>query len=169
MLAVTLFALAGCPATPTPLQKAQETATAFNVDARFGRMEMAMEHVAPELREEFVTHHRAWGSRVRIADVELAGMHPRDHHNIEVAVRIAWYVVDQDDLRMTTLQQVWNDEKNGWQLVTERRAEGDVGLLGEPVVYDVPDRSGRPAQFPTVRLGGQLGSQPDDQGADPER
>jgi hypothetical protein len=158
-----VFAVAGCPAIQSPLAKAQETATALNVDARFGRLELAMEHVSPALRDEFAAHHRAWGSHVRVADVEIAGVHPRGDHAVDVAVRVAWYLVDQDDLRLTTLEQGWSDQKGGWQLVAERRAEGDVGLLGEPIVYETPEQPLQPARFPTVRLG----AAPDSESAEP--
>jgi hypothetical protein len=156
-------AVTGCPVAPSPLAKAQETATALNVDARFGRLELAMEHVSPTLRDEFVAHHRSWGSHVRVADVEIAGVRPHGEHAVEVAVRVAWYLVDQDDLRLTTLEQGWSDQKGGWQLVAERRVEGDVGLFGEPIVYDTPEQPRQPAHFPTVRLG----AAPDSESAEP--
>jgi hypothetical protein len=72
---------------------------------------------------------------------------------VEVIVRVAWYRPDQQELRMTTLTQSWRD-KDGWQLVAERRLEGDVGLLGEPVVYEAPRDPPSASQFPTVRLQG---------------
>jgi hypothetical protein len=67
--------------------------------------------------------------------------------------RVAWYRPEQQELRLTTLKQGWRNQ-NGWQLVAEQCVEGDVGLLGEPVVYQAPEEVRSPAQFPTVRLGG---------------
>jgi hypothetical protein len=64
---------------------------------------------------------------------------------------VAWYRIDQGDLRQTTLRQSWHDEKGEWRLVDEASADGDLGLLGEPV-QDAPSRP-KNAQFPTVRLG----------------
>jgi hypothetical protein len=51
------------------------------------------------------------------------------------------------------LEQHWHDKPAGWQLVAERRVEGDVGLLGEAIVYESPSAPRPPAQFPTIRLG----------------
>jgi hypothetical protein len=146
-------ALGACPAPPTALARAQQAAQEFNQDARFGRSEMMMEHVAPSARDDFAAHHRAWGTNVRVADLELAGIRPHGDHELEVIVRVAWYRPQEQELRTTTLEQRWRDNE-GWQLFEEQRLDGDVGLLGERVVYEVPNPARLPAQFPTVRLGG---------------
>ncbi len=135
------------------MARAQQAAQELNLDARFGRTEMAMDHVAPTARDEFAAHHRAWGAAVRVADVELAGMRPHGERSVEIIVRVSWYRPDQPELRTTTLKQKWLD-KDGWQLVEEQRLEGDVGLLGESVVYETPREAAAPAQFPTIRLVG---------------
>jgi hypothetical protein len=145
-------ALAGCPAPPTALARAQQAAQEFNQDVRFGRNQLMMEHVAPAARDAFAAQHRAWGTGVRVADMELAGLRPRGDHELDVIVRIAWYRPEEQELRTTTLQQSWRDAE-GWQLTEEKRLEGDVGLLGEPIVYEVPTAR-PPARFPTVRLSG---------------
>ncbi|MGD0675626.1 MAG: hypothetical protein ABSC94_09425 [Polyangiaceae bacterium] len=141
----------GCLVPPTPLARAQETTQEFNLDTRFGRLESAIEHVAPSAREEYATRHKAWGSGVRIAELEVAGMRPKGEHDVEVIVRVSWYRPEQEELRTTTLAQKWH-EKGGWQLVAEDRVDGDAGLLGDPVVFQAPPSG--PAQFPTIRLGG---------------
>jgi hypothetical protein len=158
-LVVVLFAsfgalgLEGCPAPPTALARAQQAAQEFNQDVRFGRSELMMEHIAPSARDDFATRHREWGTGVRLADLELAGIRPRGDHELHVIVRVAWYRPEEQELRTTTLEQRWSD-KNGWQLVEEKRLDGDVGLLGEHVVYETPSEGRAPAQFPTVHLGG---------------
>jgi hypothetical protein len=144
----------GCAPPQGSLASAQEAAQELNLDARFGRSEIAMDHVAPDAREDFAAHHRGWGTTVRIADVELAGMRAHGEHDVDVLVHVAWYRPEQQELRSTTLKQGWRD-KNGWQLVAEQRLDGDMGLLGEPVVIETPTEERPPAQFPTIHLGGQ--------------
>jgi hypothetical protein len=145
-------ALGGCPAPPTALARAQQAAQEFNQDVRFGRNQLMMEHVAKAARDAFASHHRGWGSSVRVADMELAGLRPRGEHELDVIVRVAWYRPEEQELRTTTLQQSWCDLE-GWQLTEEKRLEGDVGLLGESVVFAAPSEPRSRAQFPTVRLG----------------
>jgi hypothetical protein len=152
-----LSGLAGCPAPPTALARAQQTALELNQDLRFGRMELVMDRVAPVVRETFAAQHRAWGGSVRVADIELTGFQPRNERALEVFVRVAWYRYEEQELRTTTLQQSWFDE-DGWRLTGEKRLDGDVGLLGESVVYDRPESPPTRAQFPTVRLRGGVGS-----------
>ena len=149
--------LMGCPAPPTALARAQQAALELNQDLRFGRIELVMEHVAPAIRETFAAQHRAWGASVRLADVEVAGFQPRSERELDVFVRVAWYRYDEQELRSTTLQRNWRED-DGWRLTSEKRLEGDVGLLGEAVVYERPEPPPTRAQFPTVRLSGTTGN-----------
>lgn len=148
--------LAGCPAPPNALARARQTAQEFNLDARFGRGELVLEKVAPAERDEFALHHRAWGTDVRLADVQLEGMKAEDEHVVDVFVRVAWYRPTEQELKQTTIKQRWHDKADDWQLVGEQRMDGDVGLLGEKVVYEAPSAPKPPAQFPTVRLSGTV-------------
>ena len=129
----------------------QESATELNLNTRFGRMEMAMEHVAVKEREEFIRRHKGWGGHVRIADTEIAGLRLTAKEDAEVSVRIAWYSQDEQELHLTTVRQKWHDHKGDWLLVGEERLDGDVGLIGETVLPVTPTHREN-AQFPTVRL-----------------
>jgi hypothetical protein len=154
-LALLLLATGACASSPAPLARAREVAQEFNLNARFGQNELVIEHVAPDARDTFTAHHRAWGSGVRVADVEFSGMKPRGDHDVDIFVRVAWYRVDQEELLTTVVKQGWHDT-GGWQLVTEERSDGDRGLLGEPVVFQGPPASHAPAQFPTMRIGSSV-------------
>jgi hypothetical protein len=131
----------------------QQAAQDLAVDARFGRMELAMERVAPRARDEFAARHKAWGSQIRIADVELSGTHKLNDREIEVLVHVTWYRQDESDLRQTTIRQHWRNI-NGWQLAQEERADGDTGVLGERTDRIPAMDAGMPARFPTIRLSG---------------
>lgn len=143
--------LPGCPSHASSPARAQEAAHELNLNTRFGRMELAMEHVAAKERDEFGRRHRAWGSAVRIADTELAGMRLKNEKDAEVTVRVAWYAPTQQELKVTTIRQAWKNHDGDWLLVGEERIDGDVGLLGEPVVAAPPTRREN-LQFPTIRL-----------------
>jgi hypothetical protein len=137
------------------MARVRESAQELNVDLQFGRNELAIARVAPSARDDFVAHHRGWGSIVRVADVDLQGMKPSGEHEIDVFVRVAWYRLDQQDLFTTIVKQTWHEDgvTTGWQLVSERRVDGAIGLLAEPVVYQVPTEPRAPARFPTIRIG----------------
>ena len=143
----------------------QEAAQELNVNARFGRMEMAAEHVAPTAKEQFFERRKAWGNRVRVADYEVAGMRlSKGQEDAEMYVKIAWYRVDEGDLHQTTVRQKWHDFKGAWKLTEESRIDGEIGLLGERIQQVVPAAQSGPrhAQFPTIRLGGG-GGQPNEE------
>lgn len=151
-----LLTLAACGALPTSgIANAQQTAQQFNLDARFGRNEYVLDQVAPESRDEYALHHRAWGTSVRVADVELGTLRPRGNKDVDVLVHVAWFRPEQQELRSTTLKQSWHTKGvDSWQLVSESRVDGDYGLLGEAVVFAPSTTPEAPAQFPIIRLGG---------------
>ena len=151
--AASLFLL-GCPHQSGPA-RAQEAATELNVNTRFGRLELAAEKVAPAAREAFLARRKAWGGNVRVADYELASFKMKGESDAEMVVKVAWYRIDEGDLRVTMLKQSWHDFKGDWRLVDEHRAEGDVGLIGEPAPNEPARSVAKRAQFPTIRLGQQ--------------
>jgi hypothetical protein len=141
---------------------AQEAALELNLNARFGRMELAAERVAPKAREQFFDRRRAWGGSVRIADYDMTGLKMKGEDDAETFVKIAWYRANEGDLRVTTLKQKWHsDAKGDWKLTEEQRLDGDLGLLGEPPVpLAAVSESPRRSQFPTIYLGGAGGDAP---------
>jgi hypothetical protein len=141
-----------CFSPPGPLARVRDVAQEFNISARFGQNELLMEHIAPDARASYSAHHHAWGGAVRVADVEFSGLKPRGDHDVDVFVRVAWYRLDQEELLSTVVKQGWHDA-GGWQLTSEERSDGDVGLLGESVIFEGPPAAHGPAQFPTLRLG----------------
>jgi hypothetical protein len=146
--------LLGCPVGHmAPRARAQEAAGELAVNTRFGRMEMAAEHVSPKAREQFFERRRAWGSRIRVADYEMVGLKMQGETDAEVYLKIAWYEVNSNDLHVTTLKQKWHDFKGSFQLVEEARSDGDIGLLGEPAIAPPPAGPPRNTHFPTIRLG----------------
>ncbi|MDB4943735.1 MAG: hypothetical protein JWP97_3269 [Labilithrix sp.] len=157
----SVLSLSGCAlAGQSKPARAQETALEMNMNARFGRMEIAVEHVAPQAREAFMTKRRAWGSAVRIADYDMTGLAMKGDDDCETTVRVAWYRASENDLRNTTIKQKWHEFKGDWKLTEESRIEGESGLLGEPPSAAAQATAApRRAQFPTVVLGtGQGGN-----------
>jgi hypothetical protein len=153
MIGAFVLAACGCFTPPSLGARAQEVAGEMNSHTRFGRMEIAVDSVLPEKRDAFVKRRRAWGNRVRIADIELAGVRIQGEKDADVMVRVAWYRVDEQELRTTTLEQRWKTLRGEWKLSDERRADGDLGLIGEQVFVERPADTG-PVQFKTVHIGG---------------
>jgi hypothetical protein len=146
--------VAGCFAPPPPSQRVTEVARTVNEAARFGRMELALEHTADGAREHFAKHRETWGNLVRVLDFELSSLSMKDSENATVLVDIQWMRVDEDLLRTTRVEQTWRGAEGdrGWSLVRERRVAGDIGLFGEKVArLDTPVQHGD-VQFPTKTI-----------------
>ncbi len=152
-VSVSLFAL-GCPlGGQSKPARAQEAALELNLNARFGRMELAAEHVAPKARDAFFDKRKGWGTTIRVADYDMTGLRMQGEDDAETVVRVAWFRATENDLRTTTLKQKWHDFKGDWKLTEETRIDGDLGLLGEPAAPREAPAALRRAQFPTITLG----------------
>ncbi len=167
---VLVAALLSLPALGCPLggqskpARAQEAALELNLNARFGRMELAAERVSPKARDQFFDRRKAWGGNVRVADYDLTALRMlKGEEDAETYVKVAWYRANEGDLRVTTIKQKWHDFKGDWKLTEEARVDGDLGLLGEPPAPAPAGAASAPAkrsQFPTVYLG--AGGSPSD-------
>jgi hypothetical protein len=158
VLAVSVSLLvSGCAlAGQSKPARAQEAALELNLNARFGRMELAVERVAPKARDAFMEKRRAWGTSIRVADYDMTGLKMlKGEEDCETVVRVAWFRASENDLRTTTLKQKWHDFKGDWKLTDETRIDGDIGLLGEPQAPPnaATATTARRAQFPTITLG----------------
>jgi hypothetical protein len=157
--AALTFASVACLSQPGGVAKAQEIANEANLNARFGRIEIAAEQVAPAFRAPFSKSHAAWGTKVRVVDSEMVGIRSVNESQTEadVAVRVNWFRPENQELRSTLLRQKWKSLSGDWKLVAEERADGDVGLLGERIekVQAPSEEEARPAKFRTIKLTGQ--------------
>ena len=148
--------LSGCAlASQSKPARAQETALELNLNARFGRMELAAEHVAEPARAAFFDKRRAWGTSIRVADYDMTGLRMlKNDEDCETTVRVAWFRAAENDLQTTTLKQKWHDFKGAWKLTEETRIDGAIGLLGEPpLASSAPTPGARRAQFQSITLG----------------
>ncbi len=133
-LGCALF-LSACALSPPPAQRVAEAARELNSAARFGEMDVALQHTAEGARAHFAKHRVDWGHMVRVIDFNVSGLSMKDSENATVMVDIQWTRLDEDTLRETQVEQTWRGttEDNGWALTRERRVSGDLGLFGERV------------------------------------
>ena len=152
ILITAAIGLAGCMTPTTPTQRLVESANDMNTATRFGRMDIALDHVGTAARDEFMRQHAAWGRGLRIVDVEVQGMSMREQSEADVFLSVSWQRADEAQVRVTHVSQRWHDNR-GWRLTKEERKAGDFGLLGEVTVVLEPPRT--QAQFPTRTIRAQ--------------
>jgi hypothetical protein len=150
---VAAVAALACAGVGTPASHAQEAMSGLAENLRFGRTELVVERISPDLKDQFVKQHAAWGGRITIADTEFGNFKMIGKEDAEDTLKITWYDGSQE-LRSTLIHQKWHGPQGNWLLVSEERVDGDLGLLGETVVRQSPDEAVAPrAQFATVRIG----------------
>jgi hypothetical protein len=131
LLALASLALSACFSPVAPGPRLSESANELNNATRFGRMDIALEHVGPKEREIWGKAHAGWGRNVRIVDLEMAGMNLKKSSEAEVMVNISWQKPDQSNVLTTAILQSWKDVSGTWFLVSEEEKAGDTGLLAD--------------------------------------
>jgi hypothetical protein len=118
--------------------------------ARFGRLDLAIEHTAAPAQKTFLERRAAWGRDVRVVDVNLSGLDMQDPEHAEVDVDVSWVRQEEGLLRSTRIRQTWeNTVGEGWELSREQHLSGDLGLFGEAAPAPV-SRAPRPdVHFPS--------------------
>ncbi len=132
-LCLALLGLTGCFSPGNPVQRLTESAYDMNTATRFGRMDVALEHVGANAREAWTKRHAAWGKSLRVVDLEFGGLNLKNKGTeAEVVVTVVWHKVDESDVRVTSVAQRWEDVRGTWSLVAEEEKDGDGGLLALP-------------------------------------
>lgn len=130
--AASIVFIAGCIAPPaSPSERLADAAHGLNMATRFGRMNAALEHVAPESKDEFTKKHEPWGRDVWIVDLELVDVVVKSKEEASVILSVLWQRPDEVELRTTQITQGWKDDRSGWRMISEQKSGGDAGLLGE--------------------------------------
>ncbi len=137
VLGVSVFA--GCVNPPSGGERLISDANQVVTAARFGRMDLVLACVKPELRTGFAASHAEWGSKIRILDMEYGGATPLDEKKAIVAVNVAWSRLDETIVRSTALRQTWEFGEDRWMIIGEEVADGDPKLLSTGIS---PSRDG---------------------------
>ena len=123
------LALSACIAPPSSTTRLAESAYDLNEAARFGRMDIAMEHVKDTAREDFSRKHARWGKAVRVVDYEVGTITLRKDGDAEVTLLLNWQRPDETSMRSTELWQRWTTIRGTWWMIKEDEHGGDPGLL----------------------------------------
>lgn len=122
-------ALAGCLSPPTSAQRLNDAAYELNTATRFGRMDIASEHVSSLVRDEFARRHAEWGRGVRIVDLEFGGA-SMTKEGADVLITVTWQRPSDPVVRVTSITQRWVETRGTWSMMDEEE-KGDPGLLAE--------------------------------------
>lgn len=134
--------LGGCMLPPGPAERLNYAAHDMNAATRFGRIDVAMDHVVGHARADFAKRHAAWGRQIRVLDVELRGVRLVTPTTAEVQVAVSWHDLKHATIQVSYLSQKWTREEDDWGLVEELRVGGAKGLFA---AADEPFSSSDPA------------------------
>lgn len=139
---LALLLLGGCTLLEqtSPQRRLAEHVHQTNDERRWGRVDLAAQHVRGRLRESWAARHARWGAEVRIADVDVTNLELGLAHDRAAArVEYAWIDERTMELHRTIVRQIWEPESERYYLVREEVIGGDPELF-----EDVPEDDEEP-------------------------
>lgn len=133
-LALTLAGLAGCTlANLTPTARFQDSAYTLNDAARWGNVDLAMQHVSPKYISRFAQRHQNWGESISIADIDLVRMKIASDNNSAMSeIALSWYDEGGVTIHSSVITQKWEVVKGKFKLVDEAIRRGDPRVFATP-------------------------------------
>src|SRR5688572_7675958 len=119
--ALLLVVLGGCTLTNlTPQARFQESAYTLNDAARWGQVDLAMQHVSPKYMSRFSQRHQNWGESISIAEVEVVRMKVTEDKQSAISeISLSWFSDGGVVIHSSVITQKWENVKGKFQLVDE--------------------------------------------------
>lgn len=138
LFAVSAWIVLGCggPQTTDPLGDAVRS---YNDGVRWGRYEVAANHIAPKERSQFVDDADERAKDLRITQYDVVRVERRGKRAAEVHVKVEWYKESEGTLHETHAKQTWEKQGGAWLMVQEARLRGvEMPGLPEPPSPEPP-------------------------------
>jgi hypothetical protein len=118
----------------TARDKITNAAREYNDGVRWGRLEIAAEHIPADRRQRFVERHKALEDELEIADYEMTGIELDPQKTRATAhVEYTWTLKRVGLVEKTVTDQVWELTRGVWVVASETRVRGKpLALFDEP-------------------------------------
>jgi len=112
------------------ISRLRDSVDRLNESARWGRLDIAGDYVAPKYRLRFFKERSAWTKNIQVADSQVASFVVQDDQKkAKVILQINWYNLGHMSLQYTAVEQTWSRARNHFFLTSERVIDGNPGLL----------------------------------------
>lgn len=119
---VILALCAGCMVQNSK-EKLSTSLHQYNAAVRWGAVEWASEHVAPDKREELLTRRKEFGD-ISITQCKVGAVSMKGKHRATAMVRVDWYTVRSLRLMTSFIRQDWEMMEGKWQITAQRLVRG---------------------------------------------
>lgn len=114
-------------------EKFREMVDGVNEEARWSRLDLAIQRVHPEYRAEWRVARSDWGQDIQIADSEVTSLQIQDDdETAKSTVVVRWYRYDTMTLRTSTVEQSWERLGGHFALAEEEIVQGDEEIFFIP-------------------------------------
>ena len=110
--------------------KLQDAVNELNDQARWGRMDLAVQRVHPAYKTDFVNIRGRWGREIQIADADIQGIQVDDEKENAVSVlTVRWYTLETMQVHDSVVRQHWRKAEGNYLLESEQVVHGSKELL----------------------------------------
>ena len=111
----------------------RDAVVGINDEARWNRLDLATQRVAPGYRARYRATHHGWHRSFEIADSEIIHVQVGEERETATSfVTVRWYDYASMVLAETTIRQKWQKVRGGFILTEEEVSEGNPLLLEIP-------------------------------------
>lgn len=137
VLSLLLAVLAAAPAcifsNMGTAEKFREMVDGVNEEARWSRLDLAMQRVHPTYRSAWRVARTDWGSQIQIADSEVTNLRIEEsEEKAQSTVVVRWYRYDTMTLHTSTVQQTWERVGGTFALKEEEVVQGNEEIFFVP-------------------------------------
>jgi uncharacterized protein involved in type VI secretion and phage assembly len=136
VLLALVLAASGCLSTTQRREDTLvRTARMFNDDWRWARWDAMTSSMTRDDAAAFRKRVEAIEDELVLSDYEVTSVtFATGSQTATVVARFEWYYKRDPRVRVTTVEQKWEHQDGGWQVVGLRRARGErFGLVTEPI------------------------------------
>ncbi len=123
MKAIWIVVLCAC-SVPKAGETLPDSVRIYNDGVRWGRYEVAANHVPAAQRSQFVDEADARAKDLHITEYDVVRIDRRGEEEARVQVKLSWYRESEGTLRETQSMQTWERHGKQWVIVDESRLRG---------------------------------------------
>jgi hypothetical protein len=132
-----ILVLAACGAAPQSGDTLVDSIRAYNDGVRWGRFEVAANHIPAKQRSQFVDDNDDRAKDVKITQYDVVDVAQKTERAAKVHIKMEWYSDREGTVHETHAVQTWERRGKEWMMVDETRLKGtEMPGLPEPLMTD---------------------------------
>jgi len=120
---------------PNSKEQLAESLHKYNAAVRWGAMDWAVEHVAPDKRNELLARRAEFGE-LQVTECLVGAVKLKNKDEALAMVRVDWYLTSTLKVRTSFIEQSWRRKSGKWMITAQRLVRG----APYPLLLESPEK-----------------------------